>query len=281
MSRPESGRGFADESVLSRSALYGLGSRFFWNHLTSYGFAWSLTLAMKNQEVAAAYIRVSTEEQVRGGVSLGAQEERIRAYCVSVGLDLAALIREEGVSGSVPLADRPGGSQLIQMAAGKKARHVVCLKLDRLFRDAEDCLRQTRAWDRAGVAIHFIDMGGQAINSKSALGRMFLTLTAAFAELERNMIAERTAAALRHKRAHLEVYGTIPFGFERSGDRLIPNNAELEVVSLIRGWIGGGRGLREVARTLNERGVRTKHGRQWHASTVRYLLRNELYGGVA
>jgi DNA invertase Pin-like site-specific DNA recombinase len=236
---------------------------------------------MKNQEGAAAYIRVSTEEQVRGGVSLDAQEERIRAYCVSVGLELTALIREEGVSGSIPLAERPGGSQLIQMAGGKGARHVVCLKLDRLFRDAEDCLRQTRAWDRAGVAVHFIDMGGQAINSKSALGRMFLTLTAGFAELERNLIAERTRTALHHKRTHREVYGAVPFGYDRSGDRLVPNRVELRVVSQIREFWSGGQSLSAIARDLNDRGVRTKQGGRWHASTIRYLVRNELYGGVA
>ena len=42
-------------------------------------------------------------------------------------------------------------------------------------------------------------MGGQAINSKSAMGKMFLTMMAGFAELERNVIAERTSVALQHK----------------------------------------------------------------------------------
>src|SRR3954452_2880872 len=38
---------------------------------------------------AVGYIRVSTDEQVRGGVSLDTQEERIRAYCTMTGLQLA------------------------------------------------------------------------------------------------------------------------------------------------------------------------------------------------
>lgn len=69
---------------------------------------------------------------------------------------------------------------------------MVALKLDRRFRDAADALVQTRVWDRAGIALHVVDMGGQSLNTASSMGRMFLTMTAAFAELERNLISERT-----------------------------------------------------------------------------------------
>jgi hypothetical protein len=47
---------------------------------------------------AVAYCRVSTQEQVRGGVSLDAQTERLRAYCRAAGLELVELVREEGVT---------------------------------------------------------------------------------------------------------------------------------------------------------------------------------------
>lgn len=71
--------------------------------------------------------------------------------------------------------------------------------LDRLFRDAADALVQTRAWDRAGVALHVVDMGGTSLNTASAVGRMFLTMTAAFAELERSLVSERTSAAMQQR----------------------------------------------------------------------------------
>jgi DNA invertase Pin-like site-specific DNA recombinase len=48
-------------------------------------------------------------------------------------------------------------------------------------------------------------MGGQSVNKASSMGKMLITILAGFAELERNMIAERTTAALRHKKAHGEV----------------------------------------------------------------------------
>lgn len=226
---------------------------------------------------AVVYVRVSTEEQARGGVSLDAQEERLRSYCGLTGLKLEEMIREEGVSGSIALADRPAGARLAELVRSGRASHVVCLKLDRLFRNAEDALRQTRAWDKAGVALHIADMGGAAVNTASAMGRMFITVMAGFAELERNLISERTATALRHKKARLDVYGSTPLGFDRVGKRLHPNAAELQTIARIRGMNDEGRSLCAIARILNCEGIATKQGGQWYATTVRYLLRNRLY----
>jgi DNA invertase Pin-like site-specific DNA recombinase len=47
---------------------------------------------------AIGYTRVSTEEQAAEGLSLGAQAERIRAYCKAAGLQLRELLADEGVS---------------------------------------------------------------------------------------------------------------------------------------------------------------------------------------
>ena len=69
---------------------------------------------------AAGYIRVSTEEQVRGGVSLDAQEERVRAYCTMSGMELVSVIREEGVSGAKPLDSRPRGKAVDQSGGVEK-----------------------------------------------------------------------------------------------------------------------------------------------------------------
>ncbi len=55
---------------------------------------------------AIGYVRVSTEEQARAGISLDAQTERIRAYCAMSGLDLVEIIRDEGVSGAKPIGKR-------------------------------------------------------------------------------------------------------------------------------------------------------------------------------
>lgn len=226
---------------------------------------------------AIGYIRVSTDEQVKGGVSLAAQEERIRAYASMAGLSLISVIREEGVSASLPLSQRPGGKELLGLLNEHSGRHVIALKLDRLFRDAEDALRQTRLWDRAGIALHMVDMGGTTVNTASAMGRLFLTMTAAFAELERNLISERTSAALAHKKRCLRTYSPTPYGYTRQGDQLVSLDVEQSIIAEIKQHRAAGRSLRAIAQHLNLSQVPTKAGGKWHASTVKYILGNALY----
>jgi DNA invertase Pin-like site-specific DNA recombinase len=228
-------------------------------------------------EKAVCYVRVSTLEQSIQGVSLEAQEERLRAYCAMTKLEVVAMIREEGVSGAKPLSVRPGGTKLLAMVGTMKVRHIVALKLDRLFRDAADALHQTRTWDKAGIALHLVDMGGQSLNTASAMGRFFLNMMAGVAELERNLIAERTSLALAHKKAHREAYAPTPYGYDREGDILIENAGELQTVAQIKEWRAQGWSLRIIARELNELGTPAKNGGRWHPGTIKYLLENNLY----
>lgn len=226
---------------------------------------------------AVCYIRVSTLEQSTQGVSLEAQEERLLAYCAMAKIEVVAMIREEGVSGAKPLGIRPGGIELLALVATKKVGHIVALKLDRLFRDAADALHQSRAWDKAEIALHLVDMGGQSLNTASAMGRFFLNMMAGVAELERNLIAERTGMALAYKKAHREAYAPTPYGFDRAGNSLIPNEREMCIVVLIRTWRGEGWSLRKIAQVLTEMGTPTKNGGRWHPGTIKYLLENNLY----
>lgn len=229
---------------------------------------------------AVAYVRVSTDEQAREGVSLDAQVARLQAYCTMTGLTVVKMIREEGVSARLALSHRPGGRELLSLIRARKAQHVVSLKLDRLFRDAEDALHQTREWDQANIALHLVDMGGQSLNTASAIGRLFLTMTAAFAELERNMCAERTKAALAHKKSMRQAYGTTPLGYQRVEDTLVPDPEEMETVTTIRRMYDEGNSLRSIANSLNSQGIPSKNGGRWYASTVRYVLRNDLYAAM-
>ena len=227
---------------------------------------------MSKNPVAVAYIRVSTHEQATYGVSLAAQRERVEAYARLAGLKLAKVIADEGVSATKPLAERPGGRELLELAKTGKVGHVVVLKLDRLFRNAIDALETISEWDRRGVALHLVDQGGAAINTKSAVGKMFFTLLAAFAEMERNLISERTKSALEHKRNNLEVYSPTPLGFQRQGDRLVPDPQEEKTVRLILTLRGQGYSYRAIAAELRRRRIPTKRGGKWEAATVRRVV---------
>ena len=230
---------------------------------------------------AVLYIRVSTEEQV----STASVCSLRRSACGPTARHRASRsppsIRDEGVSAAKGLATRPGGAELLGLVAAGSVRHVVALKLDRLFRNAEDALHQTTAWDRAGIALHLVDMGGATMNTGSAIGRMMLTMLAGFAEFERNLIAERTRQALEHKRGRREVYGCTPYGYTREGDSLCADADELATLARIRAWRAEGLSLRAIAARLTAAGTPTKRGGRWHPWTVSYLLKNELYSGEA
>jgi DNA invertase Pin-like site-specific DNA recombinase len=223
---------------------------------------------------AVGYVRVSTEEQAQLGVSLEAQERAVRCYCEMRGLELVELIRDEGVSAGKPLASRTGGERVLAAIRRREASAVVAWKLDRLFRDCGDCLAVTRDWDRRNVSLHLVDLGGQAVDTASAMGRFFLTVMAGAAELERNQIRERTSAAMRHK-ADLGEYtgGEAPYGYRVEGDRVAVDASEQTVIALASELRAAGLSYRRIAAELAARGLAPRRGGAWHPQTVANLLR--------
>lgn len=95
------------------------------------------------------YCRVSTDRQANEGESLGVQERQLQGYVTMQGMKLDKVFVERGVSGSIPLADRPEGAALL--AAATAGDVIVSPKLDRVFRSALDALQQTEALRERGV----------------------------------------------------------------------------------------------------------------------------------
>lgn len=229
-----------------------------------------------NDRTAVIYLRVSTADQAEHGVSLDAQQERLSAYAIANGLEVAGILRESAISGTIPLADRPEGVKLTEMVSSGQVRHVIALKLDRLFRSAVDALSTTAEWDKQGIALHLVDMGGQSLNTGSAMGRMMLTMMAGFAQFERDLTAERTTSALAHKKANGTAYSPTPYGKDRDGERLTDNTQEQSIIRQMRELRENGFSLRGIAEHLNSNGIASKQGKQWHASSVRYVINNAI-----
>lgn len=220
---------------------------------------------------AIGYVRASTTEQE---TTLQAQAEALRAYCTLRGLELVELIEDAGVSGSVPLAQRPAGCRVAPALKLHKAKHVVGLKLDRLFRDAADALAQTRAWDKTGIALHLCDMGGGSVDTSSPMGRMMLTMLAGFAEFERSLIAERTRSAMQHMRGRGLRIGAIPFGSRLAADgrHLERHEGEQAVIGQAVELRASGLTLRAVAAALTERGHLSRAGRAFQSAQVMRMV---------
>ncbi|MCH7840683.1 MAG: recombinase family protein [Planctomycetes bacterium] len=227
---------------------------------------------------AIGYTRCSTHEQADSGLGLDVQTQRIRAYCGMKDMDLIEIVTDAGVSGGKPLASREGGQRLLDAIRKRKAGAVVMLKLDRMFRNAGDCLTVTDKWERSGISLHIVDLGGNAIDTTSAAGRFMLVVLAGAAEMERNLTRERTRSAMAVKRANGQRVGAVPYGFDVVGDgvTLIGNSAEQAVIREIRAMRKGGASFRRIAEELTKQGVPTKTGKssRWtHQAVARILDR--------
>ena len=91
---------------------------------------------------------------------------------------------------------------------------------------------QTKAWDKAGIALHLLDMGGGSLDSASPSGRLMLTMLGGFAEFERRVIGERTKMALARKKELGFRTGSVPYGWKladnwRELDRKDPARKQL------------------------------------------------------
>jgi len=217
---------------------------------------------------AIGYCRVSTAEQATEGVSLEAQAAKIAAYCVVNDLELVAVVTDAGLSGKT--TDREGLQQVLALVDAGDVEAIVVTKLDRLARNTVDTLQLIERIETAGAAFHAI---AEKVDTKSAIGRFFLTITAAFAQMERDTIAERTATALAHKQAIGEHVGSIPFGFtmDHQGGHLVAVAEEAAVLSRAAELRAAGWTLQAIADTFNAEQIPTKRGGAWRPSTVRAL----------
>ncbi len=225
---------------------------------------------------AIGYTRCSTNEQADSGLGLDVQEQRIRAYCGMKGMELIQIVTDAGVSGGKPLAKREGGQRLLAAIRRRQADGVVMLKLDRMFRNAGDCLSTTEQWERTGISLHIVDLGGNAVDTTSAAGRFMLVVLAGAAEMERNLTRERTRSAMAVKRANGQRIGTVPYGFDLAADgtTLVENPAETEVVGQIQAMRSKGMTLQRIAQSLTDRRIPTKTGRSecWQHKTIGRIL---------
>lgn len=226
---------------------------------------------------AVGYIRVSTEEQAREGVSLEAQEDKIKKYADLHNLELIGVISDEGKSGKD--LNREGVQKVISLCKDRSVDHLVVYKMDRLTRRTLDLLTLVEeVFKPSNVQFHSIT---EKIDTSTAQGKFFLTITGAMAQMERDLISERTREALQYKISKGELVGSPPLGFEAIEKELRKTQDELVVVQEIfkmkRGRGKNKLSLRQISNRLNEQMIPTKRGGKWYAGTVRYILRNSRY----
>jgi DNA invertase Pin-like site-specific DNA recombinase len=221
-------------------------------------------------KTAIGYIRVSSEEQADSGLGLEAQRERIKAFCTLKGLELVEVFEDAGVSGGKPLEARPAGARLLAIARKNKPV-VIVAKFDRLFRSVADAAGIIADFDRKGIEMVAIAEGFDMTNP---YGRAMAQMASVFAELEREMIRERTRAALNVKRSRGErISRHAPFGWEFGTDgKLVENAAEQGALALMRELRSSGLSYRAIAAELDRRAIQPKRGTTWVHTAVKAIL---------
>jgi len=141
---------------------------------------------------------------------------------------------EDVISGKVPAMERPEFAKMMDtIARTKKPKRLIVTKLDRLGRDAVDILGTVRALEATGCAVRVLQLGD--LDLTSSAGKLVLSTLAAVAEMERDILIERTNAGLARAR--------------KEGKRLgRPKATDDEAATVIREKLGMGLSVAQVAR---------------------------------
>lgn len=159
------------------------------------------------------YCRVSTMRQVQEGVSIDAQRARIAAYCEIRGFSLVEVITDEGCSAAS--LKRPGLQAALRLLSTGKADALMVLKIDRLTRTVRDLGYLCDTYFHEGTPFSLLSVY-DAIDTRSAAGRLFLNMLTSVVQWERESLGERTQEALAELRRQGVVMGAAPYGWRYS-----------------------------------------------------------------
>src|SRR5918994_808321 len=236
----------------------------------------------------ALYLRVSSDEQ-RERESIKTQREFFEQYCELYGLEVTESYADDGVSGTIPLHERPEGRRLLEDARAENFETLLVYRLDRLGRSL---LVIVDAHDRLQVSGASLRSATEPIDTSNPSGRLIFQMLASFAEYERGTIRERTQAGQRRAFKNGRHAGRIPYGY-----RLAPDESGLEIVEeealvvrQILTNIADGATLYGESKRLNDEGVPSpgwrfksgerKHGTSWSPTTVAAIVHQSAYSGT-
>jgi site-specific DNA recombinase len=223
----------------------------------------------------ALYFRVSTDEQVDQGYSLENQKDRLIAFAKSQGWDEYQLYMDDGYTGTN--MDRPGLKRMVRHIEEKQVTAVVVLKLDRLSRKQKDALYLLEdVFDKNNV---IFKSATEPFDTSTPLGKAMIGVLAVFAQLERDMIVERTTAGRRQRVSQGKWHGgPVPFGYtwNKDAQELEIAHDEAKIVQEIFTRYQQGQSRLAIAEWATER---TK-ARVFDHNRIREFLARPIYMGM-
>lgn len=233
-----------------------------------------LATAAPTRTQAVAYVRVSSDEQARSGLGIEAQRKRCLAMATVKGWPEPVVFADEGISGTKGASGRPGLQALLRAVEERRVDVVVVNSLDRLGRRTRLVLDLVDELSRAGVNLVSCK---ESLDTTTPQGQFVLTMFAALAQLERDLIAQRTSAALQELDRRGGRAGRLPYGYLRVGEgEMVINGNQAQVVRLIFALRRRGFTLRAIAARLDLDQVPCpRGGEEWQHSAVREILGHE------
>lgn len=140
------------------------------------------------------YGRVSTKDQTT---------ENQRREIEAAGYSIEYWFADEGVSGKVSASQRPQFAKMLSQI--RDGETLVVTKLDRLGRDAQDVGATIKALAARHIEVIVLQLG--KLDLTSAAGKLMLNMLAAVAEMERDLLVERTQSGLARAKAEGKTLG--------------------------------------------------------------------------
>ena len=166
---------------------------------------------MTDKRIAVGYIRVSTDEQAREGLSLDAQRARIEEYASQNNMTLLKFYADDGVSGKIPIKKRKALSELLTDITKREFDTILFIRLDRWFRNVGNYYEAQRILDQYNVKWATTN---EDYSLLTANGQLMVNIRLAVAENESANTSERIKIVNQRKlQTGRPLTGSLPFGF--------------------------------------------------------------------
>ena len=218
---------------------------------------------------AVSYLRVSGKGQIDGD-GFDRQRDAIARYGKAAGLQLLEEYRDEGVSGTRELADRPGLAAILDRLESNGVRTVLIERADRLARDL--MVQEVIVGQFAKIGARILTADGVDLTSADddPTRRLIRQVLGAVSEFEKRVIVLKLRAARERKRARGErVEGVKPYG------HFPVERAIIDRMRQLRRKPPKGRraSVATVATLLNAEGHRNRAGREWSPQMIHHVLK--------
>ena len=228
----------------------------------------------------AAYCRVSTSAE--GQQTSYTRQKSFYSTLISEhpGWTLAGIYADADASGT-NTDHRLNFQRMIEDCKNGKIDYIITKSISRFARNTVDTLNYVRMLKQLSPAIG-IYFEKENVDTLNATGELLLTILSALAQDESRSISDNVrwsyAKKFQSGIAHCNLKGMMGYDKGENGQWLI-NEQQAEIVRLIYDLYLAGNSASKIARELNSQGIKTLFGRQWEASAIMRMLRNEKYAG--